>query len=377
MKIFKYVLVVFSFNIYFLCAFNDNETTLIALGKYYENIENLSYNCNFKYYINNELKNSSNDTILIKRDKEDKFISRKIRINSNRYLKIYNKNMLIHIDYLSKNKYIHTNTIRTENLNKYVYYSLIDSNINFFTKIIVNNENFDIKNNNDTIFVSKFYDFKNLDLNYKLLFKIYNNHLIELRTDYFYYTDSSFHTSIFNFNSYDESNINDSIFEEEIQGYNEVVQNTSEDVSKIVLKLRDKFLNSVFYTYNIKNLNNEDVKLEVNGKHKIIFFWGTWCGACKLAFNPLNEFIKLNGNKFEVISISVKEPNDTNQLRYIKGKNFQFTFLKNGDLTADYYGLTSYPSFVILNKDLKIEDFAIGYFENFNDYLQYLNNELK
>ncbi len=348
-----------------------------TIGKYFESVDCLSFNAQATHFQDGDLLYTSYDTIYLKKDLFDTVLNYKIKINRSKNKIIYNNRRFISYNFSDLTKNIQFHELNKIKFTNYLEYFITIDDSNYFSYLIYNPELFNISTNLDTIYVEQNIENDILDLKLRRNFKIYNEKVIEFTENYLYALGESNYTKVI-FSKYNDSIFSDNIFDETLDGFKEnLISPQQKEEENIELKLRDKFINKEFYTNSIKNLNGQDVKIENNGKHKIIFFWGSWCGACKLAFKPLKEFIDSNDKKFEVIAISVKEPNDTNQLKYITGKDFPFTFLKNGDLTADYYGLTSYPSFVILNKDFKIEDFAIGYFDNFKDYLQYIKNELK
>jgi thiol-disulfide isomerase/thioredoxin len=95
---------------------------------------------------------------------------------------------------------------------------------------------------------------------------------------------------------------------------------------------------------------------DFRGKHILLNFWGSWCGACKV-FMPFLEKVhqKYPKDKLEVWGLTAKERDKKpDHDKIIKRYKASFPTMVYGDKLADELGVRSYPTTFLINPDGKI-----------------------
>lgn len=121
--------------------------------------------------------------------------------------------------------------------------------------------------------------------------------------------------------------------------------------------------NPVAPDFTLKDLNGKDVKLsDYRGKIVILNFWAVWCKYCKDEMPDLNELNKEleKGNEAVILAVDVQEsPNTVN--KYLSSNNINLNVLldQDGSVTQTY-GVTSFPTTFILNKDGTLYTYILG-----------------
>lgn len=116
------------------------------------------------------------------------------------------------------------------------------------------------------------------------------------------------------------------------------------------------------------NSKNQTVKLtEYKGKFVILDFWGSWCGPCKMEIPKLKEFYKENMKNVEIIGIACRDTKDKWE-KAIKENNLNWTQLLNNEEGQDLskiYGITGFPTKIIINPSGIIEGYYLGVTDDF------------
>ncbi|MEZ8017605.1 redoxin family protein [Vibrio splendidus] len=108
-----------------------------------------------------------------------------------------------------------------------------------------------------------------------------------------------------------------------------------------------------------QSLQGEDIdviELSKNGKPVIVYFWATWCGACKFVSPTVNSF----SDSHQVVSIALSSGPDERVQRYLEAKEYDFPVINDlsGSINRSW-GVNVTPSIVII-KDGKISSIATG-----------------
>lgn len=108
-----------------------------------------------------------------------------------------------------------------------------------------------------------------------------------------------------------------------------------------------------------QSIQGEDIdviELSKNGKPVIVYFWATWCGACKLVSPTVNSL----SDSHQVVSVAFSSGSDDRVQRFIDAKEYDFPVINDlsGSISRSW-GINVTPSIVII-KDGKISSIATG-----------------
>ncbi|WP_301400614.1 TlpA family protein disulfide reductase [Polaribacter huanghezhanensis] len=153
--------------------------------------------------------------------------------------------------------------------------------------------------------------------------------------------------------------------------------NLSEKVKKsdfgIILKKRidnwkNLSINSTAPNFEYQTYKSGKIKLsENNGKFIVLDFWGSWCGPCIMEMPKMKEFYKNNSKKIEIIGIAARDK-EANWIKAIKENNLTWKHIFNNKKKDDLvkkYGVTGFPTKIIINPNGKIEGIYLGIKEDF------------
>jgi thiol-disulfide isomerase/thioredoxin len=103
---------------------------------------------------------------------------------------------------------------------------------------------------------------------------------------------------------------------------------------------------------------------QYRGKVVLLEFWIVNCGFCIGAVPKLNAIDeKFRDKNFEFISINIHD--SQNLIDIFRDKNKPgYQILTSGESTGNSYGVSAYPSFVLIDRDGKIAYSKAGLYEN-------------
>jgi len=121
----------------------------------------------------------------------------------------------------------------------------------------------------------------------------------------------------------------------------------------------------------LKDLKDQPVELaSYKGKPVILFFWTTWCPYCREELKGLNLLAgQLAREGIVVLGVNVNEP-DYKVKNFFKGYQLNFRMLlDNGGLLADQYDLVGVPTYVLLDKQLRVVARPHSFPDNYKNLL--------
>ncbi|WP_394246137.1 protein disulfide oxidoreductase [Vibrio profundi] len=98
------------------------------------------------------------------------------------------------------------------------------------------------------------------------------------------------------------------------------------------------------------------IEMSKSGKPVIIYFWATWCTACKFVSPTINHFAK----NHQVVSVALSSGNDDRVRRFLSAKEYDFPVLN--DVTSRIsrdWEISVTPTIVII-KDGEIQHISTG-----------------
>lgn len=140
------------------------------------------------------------------------------------------------------------------------------------------------------------------------------------------------------------------------------INDESKEYKEIVAKRQDDFPNPPIVlnvgerapNFSGRSLSNEPINLD-NYKDQVVVlnFWFIGCPGCVAEMPDLNKIVKhFDGKEVQFISFA---PNSRNDLyKFLRRKQFDFKILPGGGLTEYHYGVTGFPTTIIVDKAGKI-----------------------
>ena len=147
--------------------------------------------------------------------------------------------------------------------------------------------------------------------------------------------------------------------------YNEWVKRSEEAAKKRerdAEAARKQAEGTVAPTFTLNDINGKPLSLQsLRGKYVILDFWGSWCGWCIKGFSKMKEYYAKYEGKFEILGIDC---NDTEADWKAAVEKHQVPWLhvycpKDASVQEDY-GITGYPTKIIVGPDGKIVKSIVG-----------------
>jgi thiol-disulfide isomerase/thioredoxin len=124
-------------------------------------------------------------------------------------------------------------------------------------------------------------------------------------------------------------------------------------------------------SFNERDINGNKFNLkELAGKIVVLNFWFINCPPCRLEMPELNALTdKYRDNKEVVfIAIALDEKYDINE--FLKTNPFRYNIIDNGRYLASRYGINSFPTNLVLDKQGKVLFHSSGYARNMVSWLE-------
>jgi len=119
----------------------------------------------------------------------------------------------------------------------------------------------------------------------------------------------------------------------------------------------------------VTDLNGNTIKLsDLKGKVVVLNFWFTKCGPCVVEMPKLNELVKEYKNK-DVVFLAITFNKKGVVENFLFDTTFDYTIVTDANDVITMYGVQSYPTSIVINKEGKIALKEIGYRTNIKSVL--------
>lgn len=115
--------------------------------------------------------------------------------------------------------------------------------------------------------------------------------------------------------------------------------------------------------FTLTDINGKNVKLsDYAGKHVVLDFWGTWCPWCIKGLPEMKKYYNQYKSKVVFIGIACHDKLEKVQ-SLVASEKLPWISVMNGEEEGDVaflYGVSGYPTKVILKPGLKVEKVVMG-----------------
>ncbi|MBV9988038.1 MAG: TlpA family protein disulfide reductase [Chitinophagaceae bacterium] len=150
-----------------------------------------------------------------------------------------------------------------------------------------------------------------------------------------------------------------------------LVKLSEEEATRRLLKA-PKPRESIFFTtgesiapFAEKDINGTQFDLKaLTGKVVVLNFWFINCGPCRMEIPELNEIAEAYKDNKDVVFLAVALDQRYEIQDFLKKIPFSYNIIGNGGSIAGKYGVNSYPTHAVVNRQGKILFHTTGYAMN-------------
>jgi thiol-disulfide isomerase/thioredoxin len=114
--------------------------------------------------------------------------------------------------------------------------------------------------------------------------------------------------------------------------------------------------------FKTKDINGNKINLEeLKGKVIVINFWFINCLPCRQEIPELNEVVKEYKDSTNVVFIAIALDEKSDLKDFLEKKPFDYSIVPDGRSISDIYGVKSYPTHLIIDKEGKVYFHTSGY----------------
>ena len=114
--------------------------------------------------------------------------------------------------------------------------------------------------------------------------------------------------------------------------------------------------------FTLNDINGKPLSLQsLRGKYVILDFWGSWCGWCIKGFPKMKEYYAKYKGKFEILGIDCQDTEDDWKAAVEKHEvPWLHVYCPKDASVQEDYGITGYPTKIIVGPDGKIVKSIVG-----------------
>ena len=114
--------------------------------------------------------------------------------------------------------------------------------------------------------------------------------------------------------------------------------------------------------FTLNDINGNPLTLSsLRGKYVVLDFWGSWCVWCIKGFPKMKEYYAKYPGKFEILGVDCKDTEDKWKAAVKKHElPWLHVYSPKGSTVLDDYGVTGFPTKIIIGPDGKIFKTIVG-----------------
>jgi thiol-disulfide isomerase/thioredoxin len=116
------------------------------------------------------------------------------------------------------------------------------------------------------------------------------------------------------------------------------------------------------YSFNAKDLEGNKYKLkDLEGKVVVLNFWFVNCGPCRVEIPELNKIVEEYKDSSNVVFLAVALDDEHEVRKLTERIPFNYRLIPGGRYITQGYGITTYPTHAVLDKEGKVLFHTSGY----------------
>jgi thiol-disulfide isomerase/thioredoxin len=155
--------------------------------------------------------------------------------------------------------------------------------------------------------------------------------------------------------------------------YQNVIDETVKQQEEEQAAAKKQAAGNVAPDFTLNDLNGKPLKLSsFKGKYVLLDFWGTWCVWCVRGIPKMKEYYNKYKGKFEILSIDCGETQDkwkAGVKKYELPWKHVYQPRTGAVQTTDLYGITGFPTKILVGPDGKIVKTIVGEDPSFYTFL--------
>ncbi|MBM4324796.1 MAG: TlpA family protein disulfide reductase [Deltaproteobacteria bacterium] len=114
--------------------------------------------------------------------------------------------------------------------------------------------------------------------------------------------------------------------------------------------------------FSLKDLNGNQVSLKgYYGKPLLLFFWASWCPACKEDLALLDNYLRKNSGLIEILTLAIDGEKEKRVKSIVKDQKITLpVLLDRKEVMARAYGVRMVPTALLISREGVMEGVIIG-----------------
>jgi peroxiredoxin len=113
--------------------------------------------------------------------------------------------------------------------------------------------------------------------------------------------------------------------------------------------------------FSVTDMKGKKISLEkLKGKIIVVNFWFMECKPCRMEMPELNKLVDEYKRK-GIVFLGLSTNNKEQLKRFLEKNEFKYDIVPDSGMVAGSYGVTGFPTHMVIGRDLKITYFASGF----------------
>ena len=128
--------------------------------------------------------------------------------------------------------------------------------------------------------------------------------------------------------------------------------------------------------FKTSDINGKKINLKEKGRIIVFNFWFINCPPCRMEIPDLNELVDAYKGNDSVVFVGVALDKSSGLEDFLKRMPFKYSIIDDGRYIAEGYGIKTYPTHVVIDKESKVIFHASGIAPNMVYWLKKMIDQL-